>query len=517
LRTAQETIIADAPSGVSTARGYIRGSSLLLGGRFISIALNFAVQVLTVRYLSQSDYGAFAYALGIVSMGSSILLMGLGKAVPRFIPIYLQRGDHARAYGTIALAISTVWGLGLSAIVITVGMRSLLDGPVVTDPLSMSLLLILIALAPITASDNLLQHLVAVFAKPRAIFFRRHVVGPGLKLAAILVVIAMAGDVRLLAYGYLAGGLAGAFLYVAILLREWKRQKFWQHLDSQGVRYPAQELFGFSLPLLSSELPVIVRGTLAIILLEFLHNTVAVAEYRAVLPVAGLNMLVFEAFALLFVPLASRMFAMNDSAGIRSLYWQTSTLLVVLTFPVFAATFALAEPVTVLLFGAEYAGTGVVLAVLAVGFYMHAAMGFNSATLRVHGKVRHIVAADVSAALLFVVASLLLIPQFAALGAAFATTVAMVGHNLANQLMLVRSGTGVGVMDSQFRAVLGAAIAAAIALYVIQWLYAPPLLIGLVVTASLAVALVRATRRATHALEIFPELGKVPLLRWLLT
>jgi len=49
----------------------IRGSSLLFCGRLIGLALNLAVQVLAVRYLSKRDYGAFAYALAVVAMGGS--------------------------------------------------------------------------------------------------------------------------------------------------------------------------------------------------------------------------------------------------------------------------------------------------------------------------------------------------------------------------------------------------------------------------------------------------------------
>ena len=35
----------------------IRGSALLLSGRAISLALNFVVQVVTIRYLSKLDFG----------------------------------------------------------------------------------------------------------------------------------------------------------------------------------------------------------------------------------------------------------------------------------------------------------------------------------------------------------------------------------------------------------------------------------------------------------------------------
>ena len=60
--------IAVAPDDAAT-RNQIRGSSLLLVGRMASLGVNFAVQIIVIRYLSKSDYGAFAYALSLVSLG----------------------------------------------------------------------------------------------------------------------------------------------------------------------------------------------------------------------------------------------------------------------------------------------------------------------------------------------------------------------------------------------------------------------------------------------------------------
>ena len=51
----------------SAARRQIRGSTLLLVGQLLAKGVNFGVQVLIVRYLSKSDYGALAYALSIES------------------------------------------------------------------------------------------------------------------------------------------------------------------------------------------------------------------------------------------------------------------------------------------------------------------------------------------------------------------------------------------------------------------------------------------------------------------
>jgi len=512
-----EVSSTSTPSADAATRTYVRGSGLLLGGRFISIFLNLAVQILTVRYLAKSDYGAFAYALGIVSIGSSLVLAGLGKAVPRFVPIYQERGDHSRVFGTIALAVGTIWGLGVSLIVLLIGLRGFLSGSVITDPLSLSLLLILIALAPINAFDHLLQHLVAVFVSARAIFFRRYILGPGLKLLAVITVIFLAGDVYLLAYGYLIGGVVGIWLYVAMLLREWRNTDLLQHMHPRRIKLPARELFGFSIPLLSSELPVLLRGSIAVILLEYFQSTTAVAEYRAVYPIAGLNLIVFHAYGFLFVPLASRMFARGDRAGVNRLYWQTSLWIMVLTFPVFAVTCSLATPVTVLLFGAEYAAAGSLLAILAVGYYFNATLGFNAATLHVYGKVRYAVASDILAAATFLALCLLLIPDYGAVGAAVGTTVTLVVHNIFNHVGLWVGGTGIRLLEWRFVSAYLTVVLLMVGLLTLQWLYHPPIYLGLALAAGVSLILIRVTRHVVSPKDVFPELLRISLLRRLLT
>ena len=77
--TTQTSAATDAPKpGAHEAtRKQIRGSSLLLGGRFISLGINFAIQIMIVRYLSKADYGAWAYVISLVSLGVSVATFGL--------------------------------------------------------------------------------------------------------------------------------------------------------------------------------------------------------------------------------------------------------------------------------------------------------------------------------------------------------------------------------------------------------------------------------------------------------
>src|SRR5215208_3098799 len=103
--------IADTTKGAkhnATSR-QIRGSSLLLLGRSLSMAVNFIVQVLIVRHLAKSDYGAFAYVLStFVLVCQTIATFGLDRAMTRFVPIYHEKEDYDKLFGTIVMVVGTI-------------------------------------------------------------------------------------------------------------------------------------------------------------------------------------------------------------------------------------------------------------------------------------------------------------------------------------------------------------------------------------------------------------------------
>ena len=93
---------------IDATKKQIRGSSLLLLGRFISIGLNFATQVMMVRYLSTTDYGSWGYALALVNFFEVFSTLGLKRSISRFIPIYHENEEYEKLFGTIALVFMTI-------------------------------------------------------------------------------------------------------------------------------------------------------------------------------------------------------------------------------------------------------------------------------------------------------------------------------------------------------------------------------------------------------------------------
>jgi O-antigen/teichoic acid export membrane protein len=510
LETQPREATANATSGKAATRTQIRGSLLLLVGRALSLGLNFAIQVLTVRYLSKTEYGSWAYALAVVTLGTHLVVLGLDKTLTRFVPIFQEKQDYAKMFGTIVMMVGTVICLGLSLVLIVVGLSGVIGPYLGADPLSRRLVLILIALAPVQAMDSLLVGLLATFAPPSAIFFRKHVLAPGLKMLAVLLLIFYQSTVFVLAIGYLGAAIFGVALYTVMLGKVLRTQGLLQYFNVRRLQFPAREVFSFSLPLLSSDVVFLLRGSLIVLLLEHLWNTAAVADYRAVFPVARLNQVVFDSFHLLFMPAAARLFARNDRDGINGLYWGTALWIAVMSFPIFAVSFALARPVAVMLFSERYAESGVILAVLSLGFYLNAATGFNAITLRVFGRVRYIVIVDLVAGAISVLLSLWLVPIYGAIGGAVATCGTLIVHNVLNQAGL--RGSGIQLFQWRYaKAYLVIALAAA-GLLLVQVLASPPIYVALGLAAAVSIAVIAINREHLDVQSTFPELRRV---RWL--
>jgi O-antigen/teichoic acid export membrane protein len=498
-----------------TAKKHIRGSTLLLAGRGVGIVLNFAVQVLIVRHLAKADYGAFAYAMSLMLFGSHVVGLGLAKGLNRYVPIYQERGQYDRMAGTVVLALGATVACGAAAVILVAGLMKLVGTTLIDDPLALTLVLILICVAPLQALDQMSVKLFAIFASPKALFLRRHVLGPGLKLGAALLLIAFQGDAVFLAVAYLLTGILGTTISLLIIAGVLRKQRLLGHFRPGRLTIPAREVLGYSIPLITSDVVTALRGTLIVLFLGFFHSSVAVAAFRAVLPVARLNVMVFDSFKLLYVPNAARMYARDDRDGINDLYWRTACWIAVVTFPVFVVSFSLATPVTVLLFGERYADSGSILSILSLGLFVNAVFGFNALTLRVFRQVKTIVTIDMSVIGISVLVNLLLIPKYGAIGGAVASCSVLIVRNAWYQVALSRA-RAVKPMDWRFVQVTFSAFAVAAGLFIVQSSLQPPIPASVMLGAVGSLAVLWLNAPVLDVRGTFPELARfAPARRFL--
>ena len=504
-----------SPAPGDATSNQIRGSSLLLGGQAFAVVANLVVQVLIVRYLTQEDFGAFAYALSVVMVVEAVAGFGMRRGVARYMPLYEESGDLPRTAGTLLLALGTVLGISLACVLIVAGLRGAIAGSFADDPAAVTVLVILILLAPIQAFGTLLDGVFAVYARPRAIAARKFVLAPLLRLAVVALLLIGDEDVTFLAVAYVVAGLLGLLLYVPLLLQTLRKHDLLAEIRQRRISMPFREVFRFTTPLLTNDVTNAVLVSGGAVVLGLLATAADVADLRAVLPLALTMGYVLSSFGLLLIPLASRMYARGDADELNTLYWRTAVWTGVLAFPIFLTCVTIPEPLTVLLFGERYEGAAPVLAALAAGQFVSTAAGHNGAMLAVFGRVRFLMYTNLAAIAVGIGLLLAVSASHGAVGAAIATSVTFVLLNVGRQVGLGRLTT-VRSLDSMAAPSYLAMAAVTAVVAGVGVALSPPVLIAAPLIAAGVAVVVAVARDGLALTEAFPQLAGIPVVGGLL-
>lgn len=490
----------------------IRSSSALLVGQVLALGLGLVIQALTVRYLTKGEYGAYAWSLSVVLLVQAVLPLGLDRANSRFLALYDEQRDYGRFLGFIIIEALVVLGLGGLVVAATMVFSGALT-EAAPSPEALTLLVILLVLAPVQAVDLIVIQTFAVFGSTWSVFTRRYLVQPALRLVVVVLMITLQRSTGFLAVGTVAVSALAEGLYIVLLWRTFKKIGLARHLRSAKPVFPWKDTARFCGPMLLTGLVTVASTQLAGIVLGQSRGPEPVAAFRAIQPFAALNIVVMTSFTTLFTPTLARLAARGADADMRELHWRTSSWIAVLTFPVLAVTTVFAPQLTVFTLGERYASSAPLMAILAVGYYFNACLGFNGITVQVLGRSRWVLITSLVTLAATVVAVLVLAPRYGAAGAAVAVLITLVVHNVLKQCGL-GFGLSIGVWNRS-HAILLAGIGGTMALLA---------LIGTAATLSLWVALplvfvvwlvlLRASRRIVQFSETFPEIRRVPLVRW---
>jgi O-antigen/teichoic acid export membrane protein len=495
------------------ARSQIRGSSLFLVGNVISLAITFLPHLALVRYLTPEAFGHLAYALSLVAVGKTYAL-GFNEALSRFVPIYHAKRETAKVLGSIVVVFGTT--LLISALLIVT--FAVASGPILAlltkgrEPAG--LLLILMFLVPLETTDLLIMNLFACFGRAREIFWGRFVIPPLLRVIVITLVVLWHSELPSLAYGYLLAEFITVIVFSALIVCELRRQKLLLKLSC--VILPTREIFGFSVPLMASNIIGMIGTSIPVLLLGYFHPMSTVAYYRVVLPAAVLCSMIPGNFMPLYLPSASRLFAKGDTAGINHLFWETSLWMSVLAFPIFLATTCFAGPLTIFLYGSRYASSTPILAILSLGYFINVIFAFNGVTLKVLGKIRLMVILNVATPIIIVVFNLLLIPRYGAVGAAVATSAGLIIQSLLRQLTLWRASGGISFFEKRLASLFLVLGLSAISLYLIQLFTSNNIYVILALTVAVSTFVLWLVKKHLRIADIFPEILRLPVVGKLL-
>jgi O-antigen/teichoic acid export membrane protein len=494
---------------------HVRGSMLLLVGRLVSLVFTVLTQIVIVRALSKTDYGAFAFAFTLTAAGRIVLSLGQGRLLSRFMAKYEEEKDLARMFGAILMAVGAIVVTATALLgAMELGLAQVMARSI-HSPSSASVLLILMFLAPLDALDQVFVSIFAVFSKPTAIFFRKYLLTPALRLVVVTFIALTDGTLHALAAGYVITSAFGIGVYFWMFFAVMRDRGITFRPGRDRIIFPFREVFSFSVPTLTGELAYLVTNTGSVIILGHFRGRAAIADFRAVLPAARLNQVVYQTFVTMFLPMTARLHTRGDHDGVRQTYWHSSHFMAVMTFPVLAMTTVFARQTTVTLFKERYASAAPVLVALSVGYYVSIALGFNVYVLQVYRRLKYLVYSNIGVCVVSLGLAFALSPRYGATGAAIGGGATMAAQNVVNEIALIRV---IGWGDDPMRWIrpylfLGVGLAVLIA---VQLLLHPGFVGAVLVSTVVSLGVLRQTRHDLEVLTMFPELKRIGPLRSLL-
>ena len=511
MSAATQIDIADSSSQKTTNK-QIRGSGLLLIGYVVELAINFTPHLLLVRYLATASYGTWAYALSLITAFQTFTLC-LNDGLQRFVPLYHERREYGRMFGAMIVAFAGTIAIGCG-FVAALYLAPHTVAKVLREQQAINLLLLLVILVPIEAIEVMFMRLFACFHQARQIFYLQHVVAPLGRLVLVVLLITWHRHLKFLAAGRLALAIGMTILYGGLLIRLMRQEGLFR-VVRQKIVLPIRDIFLFSTPMIMSTALSMAENAVIVLLLERWHGITAVAFYRVVLPIAAINNMVMNAFSWLYVPSAARLLAKDDYPGINHLYWRTAGWISVLTFPIFALTFCFAGPFTTFLYGQRYAQSGMVLAVLAIANYSNVALGFNGVTLKVLGKIKYVLRANLTTSTVKIALFFLLIPRFGPIGAAIAFATGVLVYNVCMQLGL-HFAADIKLFEKEYVTFSILIAISTLSLFSLRGVVGQNIYLALFLIAGATSIVLLAAKKHLSIATTFPEALRLPVLGKLL-
>ncbi len=413
-------------------RSLARGGVFVLAGSVTAGLAGFVLTVLLTRNVNTVTVGVIFTSISLFMLAFTFVRLGASTGAVYFVARLAALGEPDRIRSALRSALTPV----LVFSVATAAVLMLLAGP--------------IARLVVPAHPDVVVGPIRVMAAflPFAALMDVCLFGTrGLhKLRPLVVVDRIGrpiGQVLLIAFAIAVGAtsssalaLAWAFPYLpAAALAGWWLWRLLRHVERRrGVLAPRpgtmhREFWGYTWARWLQSLAQIGLNRLDIILVAAMVGPSEAAVYAAVTRFLVFGQLAAGSIAAVAQPRLSRLIALRDDEGVRTVYRVSTTWLILATWPIYLclAVFARELP---LLFGPKYATGTTVLVVLSLTMLVATGCGLVDVVLAMAGKTVWTFANAFVALGLNVALDLVLIPLWGINGAAVGWALAILYNNL---------------------------------------------------------------------------------------
>lgn len=383
----------------------IKNAGWIIGCKIAQSLLNFLVGILTARYLGPSNYGIINYVASVIAFTVPVMQLGMRNTLVKEIV-------HAPEREGAVLGTSLILNV-LSSFACVVGSVSFVA---LTDAGDREILLVcfLYSLTLVFQATDMVRF-----------WFQAHLLSkyPSLVSLGAYVLVAIYKIYLLVtqkSVAWFAVSHALDFLLISVALLLIYKKMGQQKLTFD--RHLARELFSRSKYYIIPGMMVMIFQHTGRIMIKFMMGEAATGLYSAALTCIGISGFVFVAVVDSARPVILEA-RERDYALFEKRMVQLYSIITCLSLAQSVFMTVLAKPIVMILFGEEYAGATVILAVAVWSVLFSEYGAVRNVWILAEEKQKHLLSINVAGALVNVVLNAALIPLWGAIGAAVATVI----------------------------------------------------------------------------------------------
>lgn len=415
----------DEEDSTNILKSFLKGTSVVFIGLFLSNFLNYVTRILLGRYLGPESYGVLTLSLAIFGIFSTIAVLGLDSGITRYVAFFKGKKDEERVKGTITSSLKFALPLSFIFSAIIFLLSEYISISVFSEPRLIPMLHIFAISIPFNVLFILFTASLRGIQKANYKVYSSDIFYP---LTKIIIVIALlyAG------YGIIGAALAWVISIIGVtILSGYFLEKSFPLIRTKITSIPMKRtLLAFSLPLLFSNMLKLVLGWTDVIFLGILKTTFDVGVYGVVLVTTDIMKIVSTASVFLFMPIIADLKSRNKNNEINTIYKTATRWTLILTLPIFIILLLYPDFVLATLFGSEYVTGALPLSILTVGTFSVIISGFSGGMMISWGKTKFYFIVDTIKGLGNLFLNILLIPQYGMFGAAVAMATAQIAGSV---------------------------------------------------------------------------------------
>ena len=410
----------------SSLRKIAKGAGIAFAGTFIGTALGYLSRMIIARFLGASDYGLISLGFAAMNIAAALSLLGFNTGIQRFVSFYKGMEDNGRIKGTIIGALEICFPLSLILTSLIFFYADWISIHIFHNANLTPILRIFTIGVPFWVVATIFNAGSVGFQEIKYNVYSTFVFKDVFKLVAIVAFLVSGCGVIGASIGWVF-----AIIGMSVLAFYFLNNKVFPILDTNlKIVSVDKELFLFSFPLIFAGLAGLITSWTDTLMLGYFRTSYDVGIYNAAMPTAKLLGIAPSAFGVIFMPVATELYARNQIENLKNVYSTVTKWLFALVLPWFLLMSLFSTPIIEIMFGTEYVEGAIALNILAFSYFVSALIGLASSILTTYGRTKIVMGCTFVGAGSNVLLNFLLIPVYKINGAAIATGASVILINI---------------------------------------------------------------------------------------